>query len=264
MSVRTGWQRLKAAFLAPANLWALTVTGGAAAATGEPLALWIAAGAEAVYLGILSQLGRKEELRRGEAPSAEVVSLLEELAPSQREHYFHLKDLRDRILAQYARLPGGRVLVASTEARVDQLLTSFLRLIATLNAYRTYLSAADRAVLDRELRELEADVASERNDRLREVKERRTEILRLRLDRFDQAKESREVVSHQLAGIEDLLRLTHEQSIALRDPAAAARQLELLTAEVESTQETVREMERFLEFSEEVAPVPSHGVRVRS
>jgi hypothetical protein len=56
------------------------------------------------------------------------------------------------------------------------------------------------------------------------AKERRAEILRKRVLRFTQAAESREVVSHQLASIEDMLRLTHEQSIAIRDPEVVGRQ----------------------------------------
>ena len=83
--------------------------------------------------------------------------------------------------------------------------------------------------------------------------------MKKRVHRFVQAEESREVVSHQLASIEDVLRLTHEQSIAIRDPEAVERQLEALTTEVEATEETVREMERFMEFSEEAglsAPAP--------
>jgi len=103
----------------------------------------------------------------------------------------------------------------------------------------------------------------ETNTRIKDVKEKRLEILRRRLARFEQAGESREVVSHQLASIEDLMRLTHEQSIAIRDPESVSRQLDVLSAGASATDETVREMERFMEFSEETsAPLP-HGTRVR-
>src|SRR5207248_4525644 len=136
----------------------------------------------------------------------ELESLLEDLATSQREHYFALRDLRDKILSNYRKLPGGRVLAASSETRVDQLLTSFLRLVTTLNSYRKYLSATDKRQLEGELNALKKEVADEKNERLREVKAKRVEILEKRMQRFVQAEESREVVSHQLAGIEDLLR----------------------------------------------------------
>jgi hypothetical protein len=101
---------------------------------------------------------------------------------------------------------------------------------------------------------------------LKEVKARRVEILKKRVARFAQAEESREVVSHQLASIEDVLRLTHEQSIAIRDPEVVSRQLEALTAEVTATEETVKEMESFMQVTEEfssTASLPQPKERVR-
>lgn len=261
---------VKAAFLMPANLVAVGIAGAAALLSGEPLALLAALGAEGVYLAVVSSARpfrravRSRDLARADDPDTQVVAMLEDLAPSQREHYFMLRDLRDKILANYAKLPGGRVLAASSEQRVDTLLTSFLRLLGTLNSYRKYLNATDRKAVERELDELKQQSEQETdNPRLKDVKLRRVDILSKRLQRFQQAADSRELVSHQLAGIEDLLRLTHEQSIALRDPEAVNRQLEALSVEAQSTEETVREMERFLEFHEEISGPLPHGTRVR-
>jgi hypothetical protein len=259
---------LKAAFMVPANLMAMATAAISSAVIGDPLPVLVAAGVESIYLGVLSAAPRFRRAVRANTISEvdtpeELEQLLTELAPSQREHYAQLKQLRDQILRNYERLPGGRVLVASSEARVDALLAAFVRLLATLNSYRKYLNTSDRKTVERELSTLEADLATTENPRLREVKQRRVEILRRRLSRFQQAEESREVVSHQLAGIEDLLRLTHEQSIAIRDPESVSRQLEALSAEVQSTDETVREMERFMEFTEETGGHVPLGTRVR-
>ena len=62
---------------------------------------------------------------------------------------------------------------------------------------------------------------------------------------------------------EDLMRLTHEQSITIRDPETVNRQLDVVSAEVQATDETVREMERFLDFQDEVSKPRPHGTRVR-
>jgi hypothetical protein len=262
---------LKAAFLMPANLVGLVTAAASSALTGEPLPALVALGVEGVYLvGALSssrfkRAVRSRDLDTGDEESAgqQVESLLKELAPSQREHYQQLVGLKEKILVNYARLPGGRVLAASSEQRLDTLLTSFLRLIAALNQYRAYLHPAERQSLERDVRSLESELAGEDNARIREAKERRLEILKRRLARFEQAEESREVVSHQLASIEDLMRLTHEQSIAIRDPESVSRQLDVLSAGATATDETVREMERFLDLREESsAPLP-HGTRVR-
>lgn len=260
---------LKAAFLIPANLVALTTAGIASLATGEPIGLAIAAGIEGLYLLFVSTAPQFRRVVRaklqtgaGEA-ELETAALLETLAPSQREHYLVLKELRDKILENYRKLPGGRVLAAASEHRIEALLTSFLKLLATLNSYRKYLNTSDRKTVERELEELVAEVEKDTNPRLVEVKKKRAEILQKRVQRFRQAEESREIVSHQLAGIEDVLRLTHEQSIAIRDPESVSRQLDALTAEVQATDETVREMEKFMEFAEMRESLPSQGARVR-
>lgn len=252
----------------PANLLALAAGGIASFITGDWTPMAAAAGGSAIYLGMLSMMPSFRRAVRANlaaqdsldvATEAEIESLLADLAPSQKQHYLSLGELRDKILATYERLPGGRVMAASSERRLDALLTAFLRLLGTLNSYRKYLSATDRTAVEDELKALEAEAAAEANPRLKEVKQRRAEILKKRVQRFEQAAESREVVSHQLASIEDVLRLTHEQSIAIRDPEVVGRQLEALTLEVEATEETVREMEKFMEFSEELSAGQVHA-----
>src|SRR5438477_11278433 len=94
---------------------------------GDPTAFLVALGVEGLYLGVLSSapsfrraikaINNAFELSSGDPK--EIEALLEVLAPSQREHYFALRDLRDKILASYRKLPGGRVLAASSESRVD-------------------------------------------------------------------------------------------------------------------------------------------------
>ena len=125
------------------------------------------------------------------------------------------------------------------------------------------LTAADHAAIEREVVELKAEAEEEKNPRLREVKQKRVEILEKRLQRFVQAEESREIVSHQLASIEDLLRLTHEQSIAIRDVESVSNHLDVLSAEIAATDETVREMEKFLAISDELSAIPAAPDRTR-
>lgn len=266
---------LKAALLMPANLFALAAGAVASLVIGDWVPLAAAGGASVAYLTLLSAMPsfrravranfQRHELSDVATPE-ELEDLLTDLAPSQRQHFEVLRELKGRILESYRKMPGGGVLVASSERRLDALLTSFLRLVATLNSYRKFLNAVDRKALEGEIAQLESELAGEKNERLLEVKVRRVEILKKRVQRFVQAEESREVVSHQLASIEDVLRLTHEQSIAIRDPEVVSRQLEALTAEVAATEETVKEMEQFMQVTEELsstASMPSLGERVR-
>lgn len=260
------WSTLRAALLAPANVVGLLTAGGAALVTGHLVPALVALGAEAVYLlavGLSPPLQRAVGARAARPGEDETERLLAELAESQREHYFVLRDLRDAILANYRKLPGGGVLAASSEAQLGALLTAFLRLLATLNDHRRYLGVADREALRRELRLLETELSGEGSPRLREVQEKRADILRRRLERFTQAEESRAVVSHQLASIEELISLTHEQSISIREPAAVTATLDALAAEVSATEQTVRELERFVDLTQEPAATQGRRTRVR-
>lgn len=258
----------------PANAFALVAGGAASFALGDWIPLAAAAAGSLTYSVFLSlvpsfrravRANLEAQVHSDIASPEETQALLADLAQSQRQHYEVLRELKDRILSSYARMPGGGVLAASSEHRLSALLTSFLRLVTTLNSYRKFLSATDRRAIEEELRALEAELSEEKNERLRDVKARRVEILKKRVARFVQAEESREVVSHQLASIEDVLRLTHEQSIAIRDPEVVSRQLEALTAEVTATEETVREMEQFMQVTEEFSQssVTRAGERVR-
>lgn len=273
----------RAALLAPANLFGMLSAGVASALLGDPTPAYVALGAQAAYLGSIPFVPRFRRALRAAAAAAsddeggtrartdgvsavrgETQALLESLAPSQRAHYAVLRALRDQLLGNYAKLPGGGVLVASSQAQVDALLVSFLRLLGTLNAYRAFLSSAKRTELERELAMLRVDAAAEEDVPLREVKRRRVEILEKRLERYAHAEKSRELISHQLASIEDLLRLTHEQSVAIRDPDSLTHQLDVLTAEADATEATVRDLERFMSFTQAIDDGASSGTGSRT
>lgn len=264
---------VKEAFLSQYNLVLLAGAVLLAMAALSPVPVLIALGGECVYLGTVPSLPgfkrRIRKLREDERRALDqtvIEQLLTDLSPNQRESYFALKDLRDKILENYHRLPGGAGLVDTSDDRIDALLVSFVRLLSTLNNYRRYLNNTDRKALERDLSELRVELGGGEggSEAVREIKKRRVGILEKRLERFDKAGESREVISHQLASIEDFLRLLHEQSITLRDPELVGAQLENLSLEVQATDETVRQMEKFMAFTEELHPVaPPERVRVR-
>lgn len=265
---------VRAALLHGGNLTALGAAGALSVAMLNPLPILLALGAELVYLGTVPALPffkRRVERELQRARSAEATQLadgmLAELSPSQREHFFVLRDLKERIVANYRKLGSGALLLTSSEQRIDQLLASFLRLLSTLNAYRQHLGPASRGPVERELAEVLSELEREPGpEKVREVRRKRAEILKKRLARFDQAAEHRELMSHQLASIEDMLRLLHEQSIGMRDPEVVSQQLETISAEVETTESTVRELEAFLSFDAPAAlptAAPRQPERVR-
>lgn len=264
---------LRYVFAALRHRWSYVILGGgaiAAVATGSDLPMLLAAGAELTFLGLVSgdtrfqqAVDARDTRRNARRRARRTEAMLAELAPNQREHFLGLQALAARIHENFARLEssGGAVALQSA-SRIDSLLQAFLRLLITLNDHRRYLGSTDRAHIESELRALEVDVkAGAAADAVREIKQRRIAILRKRLERFAKAQESREVISHQLASIEDLLRLLHEQSITLRDPSGLTQQLDVLAIEVEEAEATVRELDKLLAFDLELRALGDRAAR---
>ena len=267
----TRW--LRALAVAPSTLFVLASALVSSLWVSHPAPLFLAVFGLAVYAAALAQgadlrervrANLKEQLEAAtEAPDARAQRFAG-LSASQREHFASLEALERKILENYAHMPGGRVLVASSERRLTALLDAFLTMLHALNHHRATLNSAGLAALETEVADLGKQVEREADERLREVKARRRDILTKRLGHFSQVQASRELVSHQLAGIEDVLRLTLEQSVALQAPDAVARQVDELTAQVEATQETVRELERFVALEGEFPARDPSSTRVRS
>lgn len=255
---------LKAALLHPASVTILAVGTGLSVLGGGEAPLLLAGGLDLVWAGYAvgdARFRRAVDARAGARELKErrrrTEALLAELAPNQREHFANLRALAERIDANYQRLPGSAPVLADSRQKLEALLQAFLRLLVSWNDHRRYLGATDRREIERDLAALRTDLARETGgEAVREIKQKRVEILEKRLDRFRFAEENREAIAHQLASIEDVLRLVHEGSITLRDPAAITRQLDALTVEVEATEATVREMDRFLGMIREAAVLP--------
>jgi hypothetical protein len=260
---------VKAALRHPASVTTLAVGTGLAVFGGHEAALLIAAGLDLIWTGYAvgdPRFRRAVDAREGARQLKEgrrrTDALLAELAPNQREHFASLRALADRIDANYRRLPGSAPVLADSREKLEALLQSFLRLLVSWNDHRRYLGATDRQEIERELAALRAGLERDQDgETVREIKKKRVEILEKRLERFRSAEENREAIAHQLASIEDMLRLVHEGSITLRDPAAITRQLDTLAMEVEATEATVREMDRFLGMVRDAAVLPERSGR---
>ncbi len=238
--------------------------GIAAQMTGQPELLALIPCIEGVFLAIKSHLPgfrktiddrKKAELRQ--AHDERVRKELALLSPNQRAIYLELKSLTEKTLACYARLPSGGLLLASSETQLTGMLDVFLKLLNALNGYRRYLSATDRAQIEKELAVLRTEISGmtpeQELDPVNRIKARRVSLLEERLSKFDKAITGRELISHQLASIEDFLRLFHDQALTLRDPDMATMQIESLTQQLETTDETMRSLEGFSAVTEEFA-----------
>src|SRR6185312_12629632 len=107
---------VRAALLNGGNLAALGAAGIASVALMNPLPVLLALGAELVYLGTVPALPpfkRSVERKLAQQRTAEATALadamLAELSPNQREHFYVLRELKDRILQNYKKLGSSRI-----------------------------------------------------------------------------------------------------------------------------------------------------------
>lgn len=263
---------LKAAFKLPFNVGVLGAStigcALAAASSGEPMFIALVPAIEGLFLGVTASLpGFRRKVRARHEADVRAFERTERqqklerdvaaLSASQRACFLELKALTDKTLACYARLPSGGMLVASSEVQLQSLLDMFVKLLGALNGYRRYLDNTSRQQIEKELATLRVELASPPENSahasVQKLKERRVGLLEERIARFDRAITGRELISHQLAGIEDCIRLLHDQALTLRDPELATLQLDDLAHQLAMTDETMREMESFNTVTEEFA-----------
>ena len=231
------WRKV---LLAPGNLAGLLAAGLGAIAVPHPAPLIAWLGVETIYVSFAWWRSARPRARASSMPEG-----WEALAPSQREQYRALRALRAQLEENLHLLPGGKALEEISQPRLDALLDEFVRLLNTLNQHREFLASAEPDATREEKLRLESELREETRDDLREVKRRRLELLEQRLTRIEQVRTSREVVSQELAAIEDWVRLSYEQSVAVRDPGRAGDAVAVLAEQARAAEETVRELERF-------------------
>jgi len=259
---RYHWEALRrpasVSLLGGAALAGVTLFGvGLAATLGPALSAGLVGGlllAEGIYLLARPRSasfrrwvdGRR--LRGGQ----DLRVILGRLPGSQLQMVMGLQGLRGHISQNYGRIQAGRMMRSRALGQIDQLIEQFVHLLLQLNACRDQLGAGARSAARQELRQVEAELAGGGAEAVRKIQERRRDLLQQRIDRMVEAETHREVLSHQLAAIEDLVHLMHARSVTLVAPAELASQLEALEIESREIDDTVREVDRFLSFERDM------------
>ena len=117
-----------------------------------------------------------------------------------------------------------------------------------MHQHLEYLRVTDPNRIQQELAGLQRSLASD-PVKVQEINRKRIEILTKRLEKFGKIHENCDVINAQCAATEDVLQLIRDQSVTLHDPQQVSDQLEGLVHDVETTEETVREMESIFEMA---------------
>jgi hypothetical protein len=222
--------------------------------TGFPLVL--AAGLELIYIAVVPQSSRFRRLVRSWQYAEEkrridvnLQAMYKEIPPEMQVRYSRLDQLCRGIRENYGQLSStSQMFVKEMHGRLDGLMQGYLRLLHSLHQHLEYLRVTDPNRIQQELAGLQRSLASD-PVKVQEINRKRIEILTKRLEKFGKIHENCDVINAQCAATEDVLQLIRDQSVTLRDPQQVSDQLEGLVHDVETTEETVREMESIFEMA---------------
>ena len=247
--------------------------GGAVAASVislNPLPIILAAGVELMYLATVPAMPRFQRLIRSrqfelnkDAHDENLKKMLYALPQPRRDRYQQLEQLCAVIRANLARLSSSsQMFVGQLDGRLNGLLAAFVRLANHDMQHIQYLNVTNPDSIRREAEALAAHLAKE-TPRVQEVNKKRIEILNKRLEKYSKISENRQVIDAQCHAIEDVLQLIREQSMTMEDPQQLSERLETLVRDVESTEDSVREVEAIFQMSPELdgqsESLPSSG-----
>ena len=224
------------------------------AGTGFPLVL--AAGLELIYISLVPQSSRFRRLVRSWQYAEEkrkidvnLQAMYQQIPPEMQVRYARLDQLCRSIRENYGQLSStSQMFVKQMQDRHDGLMQGYLRLLHSLHQHLEYLRVTDPNRIQQELAGLQRSLASD-PVKVQEINRKRIEILTKRLEKFGKIHENCDVINAQCAATEDVLQLIRDQSVTLHDPQQVSDQLEGLVHDVETTEETVREMESIFEMA---------------
>ena len=223
-----------------------------------------------MYLAMVPAMPRFQRLIRSrqfelnkDAQDESLKKMLYTLPQPRRDRYQQLEQLCAVIRANLARLSStSQVFVGQLDGRLNGLLAAFVRLANHDMQHIQYLNVTNPDSIRREAEALAAHLAKE-TPRVQEVNKKRIEILHKRLEKYSKISENRQVIDAQCHAIEDVLQLIREQSMTMEDPQQLSERLETLVRDVESTEDSVREVEAIFQMSPELdgqsESLPSSG-----
>ncbi|MGQ9523944.1 MAG: hypothetical protein ACUVTZ_03795, partial [Armatimonadota bacterium] len=146
--------------------------------------------------------------------------------------------------------PSHAAIVASELQKLDRLLDSFLRLLATATKYRKHLEKLEeddiRARVERARNSLETSSDPE----LRAMQRQNLQILQKRLQEVGRFRVASDRVETQLEMIENTFAYVADKFVSMCPPEEVSGDLDALIANVERTEAVVAELAQAIRRSE--------------
>ena len=261
----------KEAFLSQYNIISLFGLGVFSALGGGIPALMIGLGAEMLYMAFIPEMKRFQRMvnsRKFEeermAKRAKLFESIRMLNLQDRKKYTEIQQLVKTTEENYKNLGSmGQSILETSIDKINHLGETYLRLQILKDQHLNYLKNSDQDKIGEILKKLEQEI-KDLPPRVKEIQQKRIEILRKRLEKFEKSKEHRQIINAQLLTIEDILKLLRDQSYTMKDPSQISDQLDSIMVDMESTEETVKEMEDLFALTEQYMPMNQNVQRQAS
>jgi hypothetical protein len=241
---------VKEAFNLQYNWIALAGAGLFAVVSGSLLPIVLAAGAELMYLAIVSQNTQFQRLVRSwkfgeeqQQRQVQFAEMLNSLSPEAKARYTKLAQVCAYVRGNFSQFSTtSKIFLQQMDSRLDGLLHGYARLLLAASQQQQYLKVTDPNEIKREIASLQKDM---NNDpvKVQEINKKRIEILTKRVEKYQKICENQQVVEAQCSAVEDVLHLVRDQSVTMRDPQQVSDQLDNLVRDVEQTEQTVQQVE---------------------
>lgn len=245
----------KEAFVSQYNLILLAFAMVAAVISGSFLPIVAAVGLEVLYLAFVPEtqvFKRLVDQKYSEIDQEEIDNQYEKrmsgLQFGQRQRYESLAGLIQDTKKNLNKHGDG--LGDSMVEKLRTLEERFLWMMETANSYDHYLGKVDHDKLQRDLHHVQATISTAKGVIKKTLQERHN-ILSKRLERLEKVYENRTVLNTQISTVEDIMRLIFESSLSMTDPRGISQQVDDLLIDVESTEETVSELDG-VDYQEEL------------
>jgi hypothetical protein len=226
---------------------------------------FLGAAVEGLYLTLKGSSARFQKLIEGQRLLAakqqwqgNVTRALERLTPASRERYRRLLAQCRRILGLADTQDDQLGEVKDFRARsLNQMLTIFLRLLASREGIQENLRQVDHKALEADIRDLEKRLADEAEDTaLARSLAGNLEIRKKRLENLDRSSGTLQVIEAELERIEQQVELIREESAVRGGPEALSARLDAVTT---TMTETSRWMDAHADLFDPLSPTTSEA-----
>jgi hypothetical protein len=252
------------AFKLQYNVIGLGTALGFAILSGSLLPLIVAAGVEMIVLPMLAGNPRFQNVVKAEHITevraeeqgkklVEASEMLRALPDGERRKYQEMMRLSGEIRQNYHALDeSSQTLLEELVAKLDSLMSFYLRMRYSLARYDTYFASTDRERIQERIAMLEHEMVSG-PERIQQIKAKTKEVLEKRLERYDKALENKQLIEAQTEAVQEALQLLRDQSFSIKDPRSITGQLDDLVSKAEVTERGVQDLEALFDIEGDFA-----------